>query len=294
MAYAARKRGVWARAHPGLAMDSNRAAPRFPATVLTQARSALEVTATRTADLIRSLPDLHAPVPGSEWTVREAAVHLVSLAGIYADVAGGMPSPIESMTREALGHQNARRLGDIPESDPGKVAGFLTEAVAGLLEATACRSGDQAVVFHAGVSLDLASLMCISLGEHVLHGYDIARSVGSPWTIDPLHARLVLSGYGPCYGSWLSGKATPDLTTTYEIDLQGGDAFTLRLSEGSCHFQPGDSEIVDCAISADPVAFLLVCSGRMTQWEAIALGLYRTKGPTPEMGLSFMDLFAYP
>ena len=134
-----------------------------PATVLAQARSALEATARRTADLIRSLPDLHAPIPGSEWTVREAAVHLVNLAGIYTDIADGMPSPIESMTREALGNQNARRLGDIPESDPEKVAGLLTEAVAGLLEATACRSGDQAVVFHAGVSLDLASLLGISL-----------------------------------------------------------------------------------------------------------------------------------
>jgi hypothetical protein len=275
-------------------MDSNRAAPRFPAKVLTQARSALEATANRTADLIRSLPDLHAPVPGSEWTVREAAVHLVSLAGIYADIAGGMPSPIESMTREALGRQNARRLGDIPESDPEKVAGFLTEAVAGLLEATACRSGDQAVVFHAGVSLDLASLMCISLGEHVLHGYDIARAVGAPWAIDPLHARLVLSGYGPCYGGWLNGEVTPDLTTSYGIELRGGDGFTVRFLEGGCHLEPWDSEAVDCTIAADPVAFLLVQSGRMNQWEAIALGLYSTKGSRPELGLTFMNLFVYP
>jgi hypothetical protein len=275
-------------------MDSNRATPRFPATVLTQARTALEATAKRTADLIRSLSDLHAPVPGSEWTVREAAVHLVNLAGIYADIAGGMPSPIESMTREALADQNARRLGDIPESDPEKVAGFLTEAVAGLLEATACRSGDQAVVFHAGVSLDLASLICISLGEHVLHGYDIARAVGSPWPIDPLHARLVLSGYGPCYGSWLNGEVPPDLATGYGIELRGGDGFAVRFLEGGCHLEPWDSEAVDCTISADPVAFLLVQSGRMNQWEAIALGLYSTKGPRSELGLTFVDLFAYP
>ncbi len=266
----------------------------FPATVLAQARSALEAIARRTTDLIRSLPHLDAPVPGSEWTVREAAVHLVNLAGMYTDIAGGMPSPIESMTREALGNQNARRLGDIPESDPDKVASLLTEAVAGLLEATACRSGDQAVVFHAGVSLDLASLMCISLGEHVLHGYDIARAVGSPWPIDPLHARLVLSGYGPCYGSWLNSEATSDMTTSYGIELRGGDAFTVRLSPGGCHFEPGDAGVVDCTISADPVAFLLVGSGRMTQWEAIALGLYSTNGPRPGLGLTFMDLFAYP
>lgn len=265
-----------------------------PATVLAPARSALEATARRTADIVRSLPDLHAPIPGSAWTVREAAVHLVNLAGIYTEIADGIPSPIDSMTREALGNQNARRLGDIPESDPEKVAGLLTEAAAGLLEATARRSGDQAVVFHAGVSLDLTSLTCISLGEHLLHGYDIARAVGFPWPIDPLHARLVLSGYGPCYGSWLNGEATSGLTTSYRIELRGGGAFTVRLLAGGCDFEPRDAGVVDHTISADPVAFLLVCSGRMTQWEAIALGLYSTGGARPEPGRTFMHLFAYP
>ncbi len=263
-------------------------------TVLAQARSALEATARQTADLVRSLPDLHKPIPGSAWTVREAAIHLVNLAGIYADIADGMPSPIQSMTREALGHQNAHRMGDIPETDPVKVAGLLTEAVAGLLEATACRSGDQAVVFHAGVSLDLAGLMCISLGEHLLHGYDIARAVGSPWPVDPLHARLVLSAYGLCYESWLNREATKGLTTSYGIDLRGGEPFMVHIGEDGCHIEPWDSGVVDCTISADPVAFLLVYSGRMTQWAAIAVGLFSTQESAPGQGLTFMDLFAYP
>jgi hypothetical protein len=265
-----------------------------PATVLAQARSALEETARQTADLLRSLPDLHAPIPGSEWTVREAAVHLVSLTGIHMDIADGMPSPIGSMTKEALRHQNARRLGDIPESDPEKVAGLLSEAVAALLEATAYRSADQAVVFHGGVTMDLAHLLCMSLAEHVLHGYDIARAAGAPWPIDPAIALLVLSGYGRCYGSWLNGEAASDLTTSYRIELRGGGDFTVRFSAGGCHTEPGDAGAVDCTIAADPVAYLLVHSGRMTQWEAIALGLYRIKGPVPELGLTFMDLFAYP
>jgi mycothiol maleylpyruvate isomerase-like protein/SCP-2 sterol transfer family protein len=264
------------------------------ATVLAQARAALEATARQTADLLRSLPNLHAPIPGSEWTVREAAVHLVNLAGISMDIADGMPSPIGSMTKEALRDQNARRLGDIPESDPEKVAGLLTEAVAGLLEATACRSADQAVIFHAGVTMDLAGLMCISLGEHLLHGYDIARAAGAPWPIDPLAAHLVLSGYGRCYGSWVKGEAASGLTTSYRIKLRGGGDFTVRLSDGVCRTEPRDTGAADCTIAADPVAYLLVCSGRMTQWDAIALGLYRVEGPVPELGLTFMDLFAYP
>ena len=262
--------------------------------LLAQACSALEATARRTADLLRSLPNLDAPVPGSEWTVQEAAVHLVSLAGISMDIAAGMPSPIGSMTKEVLRDQNARRLGDIPQSDPEKVAGLLTEAVAGLLEAIACRSADQAVVFHGGVTRDLARLMCISLGEHLLHGYDIARAAGAPWPIDRGHALLVHSAYIRCYGSWLDERAASGLTAGFRIGLQGGDDFTVRFSAGECHVDPRDSGPVDCTIGADPVAYLLVQSGRMTQWDAIALGLYRIQGPAPELGLTFMDLFVYP
>jgi hypothetical protein len=58
--------------------------------------------------------------------------------------------------------------------------------------------------------------------------------------------------------------------------------------------EPPGSGPVDCTISADPVAFLLVWSGRMNQWEAIALGVYGIDGRDSGLGLRFMNLFAYP
>lgn len=45
--------------------------------------------------------------------------------------------------------------------------------------------------------LDLARLVCIIVGEHLIHGYDIATADGHPWPIEPDHAKLVLYGYGP-------------------------------------------------------------------------------------------------
>src|SRR5437867_13406368 len=112
-----------------------------PTTVLSEARAALEAAARRTAALLRCLADLNVPVPGSEWTVRETAVHLVNTAGVHRDIAEGVPSPIESLAREAVAATNTGRLADIPEGDPEKVAGLLTEAVAAFLEATAYRFG---------------------------------------------------------------------------------------------------------------------------------------------------------
>jgi hypothetical protein len=265
-----------------------------PTTVLSQARPALEATTRRTTGLIRSLPDLDGRIPGSEWTVREAAVHLVDHAGLHTEIAEGLASPIESMAREALAAENAARIADIPEAGAEGVASLLTDAVAGLLEATANRSGQQPVQFHAGVSLDLAALVCISLGEQLLHGYDIATAVGAPWPIEPAHADLVIYGYGPYYGSTVNPEMVRGVTAGFGIDLRGGSSFTVRFNDGDYRLEPPRSGPVDCTISADPVAFLLMWSGRMSPWEAIALNLYVADRQDQGFGLHFMEFFAYP
>jgi hypothetical protein len=58
--------------------------------------------------------------------------------------------------------------------------------------------------------------------------------------------------------------------------------------------QPAGSSPVDCTISADPVAYLLVASGRLTPTAAIALGLLSAGGPRPELAGDFGRLFIFP
>jgi SCP-2 sterol transfer family/Mycothiol maleylpyruvate isomerase N-terminal domain len=265
-----------------------------PTTVLSQARSALEVTAGRTARLIRPLPDLDGRIPGSVWTVREAAVHLVNHAGLHTEIAEGLASPIASVAREALAAENSARIADIPAAGGEQAAALLTDAVAGLLEATANRSGHQPVQFHAGLSLDLAALVCISLGEQLLHGYDIATALGVPWPIEPAQADLVIHGYGPYFGCMVDPELARGVTSGFGIDLRGGSSFTVRFDDGGYRLEPPRSGPVDCTISADPVAFLLMWSGRMSPWEAIALNLYVVDGKEPSLGLRFMELFTHP
>lgn len=170
-----------------------------PNMILSEARVALEVTAGRNAAMLRALADLETPLPGSSsWTVRDAAVHLVNYAGIYTDIAQGTPSPVGEVTREKLAAENDLRIADIPETKPTVLAQLLLESVGGFLEATATLPGDQPVVFHAGINLDVAALSAIALAEQLLHGYDIAQAIGAPWSIDTEYARLVLYGYGFC------------------------------------------------------------------------------------------------
>jgi len=60
------------------------------------------------------------------------------------------------------------------------------------------------------------------------------------------------------------------------------------------HLDPADTGPVDCTIAADPVAFLLVVTGRLPAAAAIALGLWRLAGHRPELALGFTDLFVFP
>lgn len=265
-----------------------------PTTILAEAQVALEAVAEQTADLLRKLPDAEVPIPDSEWTVREAAIHLINWPDVYGDIANGMPSPVETLEKAAYAAVNAQRIADVPESDPDKLAHLMVDGIGRFLDTTAGRPGNQQVTWHCGLPIDLASLTCILLGEQVLHGFDMAKATGMPWPIDADHARLVDTAYAPIYVTVVNPATTRGLNVGYDLELRGIGRLTVRFIDGEYRLEPPDSGPVDCTMSADPVAFLLVGSGRLSQWDAIAMGLLSAGGNRPELALGFKDLFVFP
>ncbi len=170
----------------------------------------------------------------------------------------------------------------------------MLEAAEQLIDTTAGRPDQQRVPYHCGVRLPIADLVAVMAGEHLLHGYDIATAVGAPWPIDPAHAAVVLGAYAPNYGLCLNPATTRGLDAAYEIELRGLGRLVARFVDGEYRLEPADSGPVDCIISADPVAYLLVGAGRLPQWPAIALGLISAAGLRPELALGFTDLFIFP
>jgi hypothetical protein len=135
--------------------------------------------------------------------------------------------------------------------------------------------------------------MSIYLGEYLLHGYDIATAVGAPWPIDPGYAALAVRGYRACYPAIFNPAAATELKATYQLDTAGTNPFFVRIA-GGVYEEPATPGSIDCVISADPVAALLVLSGRLSQWAAIALGRLTFSGDRPEIGPRFTDLFVFP
>jgi hypothetical protein len=263
-------------------------------TLLNEVRTALSVVSARTAGLVESLSDTTVPIPGSAWCVREAAVHLAMVGFRYAGMVHGEPNQYPSLAPEDCARLNDQLNADIPESDPGKLADLMHDGTESLLAATALCDDTQDVLFDCGAVMTIPHLVGTALAEHLLHGYDMAVAVGQPWPIDPHHAALGLFGYGPRYGLCLNPATTAAHTAGYAIELTTGERLTIRFVDGDYRLEPPDAGPVDCTITADPVAFLLVGSGRVSQWAAIALGLVKADGDRPELALGFNALFLFP
>jgi uncharacterized protein (TIGR03083 family) len=262
--------------------------------LLSATRQSIVTATAQVADLVASIPDPTILAPNSTWTVRDFAAHLIVCAGLATDIAQGVPSPLESLDPAYHKPEMARRNADIAEADPGKLSRLLVDAVEGFLDATTDRPGDAPVIFHGANPFTVAGMAGVFLGEEVLHGYDMANALGRPWPIDPVDAQLVLAAYAPAFGFVLHPERTRGFSAGFGIELRGVGEMTVRFTDGVYGLEEAGAGPVDATISADPVAFLMVGAGRLSRYEAIALGLMSAGGDRPEMAVGFPDLFLFP
>ncbi|HEV8623164.1 MAG TPA: maleylpyruvate isomerase family mycothiol-dependent enzyme [Acidimicrobiia bacterium] len=245
----------------------------------------------RFAELVVSAPDLSVLARGSRWTVREVAVHVAVGARAFADLAAEPKPSIPSMA--ILSEEIERRMADVSETDPGKVAALTQDAVEDFIDAWVDRPADDPVDWD-GCPVTAATLAGVLLGEVVMHGYDMAYALGRPWPIDPNHAGLILGAYGPLFPLIVDAEAAKGHTAGYALDFGGGPVLTVRFTDGVIGLEPPGMGPVDVTLCSDPVTFLMVADGRLSQYEAIALGRMSATGDRPELAVGFKDLFVDP
>ncbi|HKN38364.1 MAG TPA: SCP2 sterol-binding domain-containing protein, partial [Acidimicrobiia bacterium] len=92
----------------------------------------------------------------------------------------------------------------------------------------------------------------------------------------------------------LHPERTRALSASFGIALRGAGEMTVRFTNGTYGLEEAGTGPVDATISADPVAFLMVGTGRLSRYEAIALGLLSAGGDRPDLGTAFFDFFVFP
>jgi hypothetical protein len=266
-------------------MDQNR--------ILEEARRSLATTARRLADLVTTAPDLSRLAMGLEWNLQQVTAHMITGTNWAAEFVKGNTGGLPTLDPAVIGPVLEQMIADFPESDPAKLGRLLLDAEDALLEALATQAGDRAML-HAGVPFTMAQFACTVLGDQMLHGYEMAAVIGRLWVIDAEDALLILEAHLPLFGAMLHAERTAGINAVIGIELRGGREVTVRFTEGAYSVEEGTAGDVDATMSADPVAFLMVESGRLSRYEAIALGLLTVGGNQPDLALGFFDLIVYP
>ena len=260
--------------------------------------AALTATAARNSRQLREITDPAAPAPGLDWTVAEVAAHLVADLREYTDViAGHGPgpalSPGQATAAELTAADNRRQLAGHTERDPSRLAAELSEAVPAFIAAAAAAPSGTPVSTPFGMAVRPATIAAIVLGEQLIHGLDLARAAGRPWPITAGDARLVIPALMDVLPGYINRDRARGLQARYELRFGGDLRYQLAIEDGTGTVGPATGR-PDCVITADPVAFLLVGYGRISQRGPILRGKLRSGGRKPWLGFRFGGLTVNP
>jgi uncharacterized protein (TIGR03083 family) len=264
-----------------------------------QTKGALRAAAGRTADLLRRVDNAAAPVPGLSWTATETAAHMVGELRDYAMALtrhtngymthANRPSESPSQMSAVV---NARQLTEVPERDVSRLADMVAEAALAYLAAAAAADESAAIPAANGLVLSPSMMTSLLLGEQVVHGLDIARAAGTDWDIEPRDALLILPGILSVAPEYLRPSAAA-ARVSFELRIRGANHYRMAVDRGTAVVTAA-GERSDCVITADPVAFLLLGYGRISQWSPIVRGKLRAGGRKPWKAMKFATLIASP
>jgi hypothetical protein len=233
--------------------------------------TALRDAAGRSAELLRRVDDGSVPVPGLTWTAAETAAHMI----------GELRDYTQALTRH-----------EVAERDMGLLAGLLENAAETYLAAASVANEDAAIPAANGLVLSPSTMTSLLLGEQVIHGLDVARAARTRWDIRPRDALLVTPGALSVAPYYLSRSALT-MRASFELRIRGANGYRMAVDHGTATITAA-GERADCVITADPVAFMLLGFGRITQWSPILRGKLRAGGRKPWLAMRFATMLSSP
>lgn len=290
-------------------MVTNRPAPApLPQVDLAAARRGLEAEGERVADLVASIGSEGGRRALGSWSVAELATHVSQAAGAIPSLAAGeMDSPIDdiwnlaSFTTALVTGEATRDPAELAQRIRAGVSRFLSDLdrldVARGPE-TATEEGVAWLV--DGVVVHRAMLVCHLLNELVVHGRDLAEAMGRPWKVDSAHAEMVLTGFIYQVLTSLPSDAMVDsaraggLRACFDIRLRHGSRTYWVFDRGHLSIENPSPRTVDCHLSADPAALLMVAWKRESHWPHVGAGRLVAWGRRPWLGLRLPSLVLSP
>ncbi|HEX4587333.1 MAG TPA: maleylpyruvate isomerase N-terminal domain-containing protein [Mycobacterium sp.] len=262
--------------------------------------NALRDAAARSADLWRRIDKPDAPAPGLSWTAAETAAHVVGDLHDYTQAltrhANGYMThanrPTESPSRLSA-KVNARHLEEVPERNLHRLAGMLESGVDAYLNVAANAVPSVDIATPNGLVIGPSTMAALLLGEQLIHGLDIARTANMPWTIPAADALLVIPGVLAVAPQYLNPRRAAGTHVSFELRMRGGACYRMAVDDGTAVVTAAGQK-ADCVITADPLAFLLLGYGRVSQLSPVLRGQLRAGGRKPWLAMKFGRLISSP
>ncbi len=189
----------------------------------------IEVAAGRVEVLVRDISNLDAPAKGLDWSVGETASHLIAAISQNTDLLKGTRETHKVADIAAI---NRERLALIDACGPEELADGIFRAASEITEAAESYPTGQQVRWVDDVEQDVVTLLSGVLGELLIHGFDIARSVGQPWVIRRQHAVQVIAGTLPALPLFVHHSNAAGFNGSYDVRVRGGVRFVARFDDG--------------------------------------------------------------
>jgi uncharacterized protein (TIGR03083 family) len=227
-------------------------------------------------------------VTGTDWTIHNTVVHITTVLDRWVGTAHG------STVEVARGRDFAGRMAEINQREidaaPGDPAA-LARAAGRWLDVAADPDATMHAYGTAEAQCTFTEATGTMLGEVMVHGFDIARTLHQPWPIPRRAGIAVFEGILPIVPLVYDGSATRGKEFDIDIRLRGRDSGigfhctpdALTISDGSLTGAP-------IHISADPGAWLLVGYGRQSQMSAALTGKIVAWGRKPWLATKFGQL----
>lgn len=263
------------------------------------ARAALAESTDQLTRLLRSVDDPDRPALGV-WTVAEVGTHLTHAFDIVSGLAlQEQSSFLDDLA--GLAAATTARVDRDPERDLGVLAEHIEAGARRFLDQTGTAGADDSRPWLVkGSTTRLVTLTCHLLNEVLVHGYDVARASHRPWPIQPAAAAMVLEGFlfqvlplvDP--GALVHPERAAGVQAAFEIRIRGGGRVWMVFDNGRLSVPVTAPGRIDCRLSVEPAAFLLVAWGRRSQWGPIMRGQLLAWGRRPWLGVRLRGLVRNP
>ncbi|NUT52466.1 MAG: maleylpyruvate isomerase family mycothiol-dependent enzyme [Saccharothrix sp.] len=268
-------------------------------------RAVLPDVTGRFADLVASADPKALATP--DWTVADTAAHVVAIASIYttllapdgAKVANpALAERIPAVTVDTVADLNDLALRHFTERDPAALAAMLRSMIGSIVDMTEGTDPESTVPWLGDSRLPVAGVLAHFVNELLIHGWDIARAVGAPWTIPSHEAGLffdlfIVGLVRNDFGSLLDGVPPSDRRIAVAFRSRHTRPVTLVLHRGRVSAEePGGP--VDVRVSFDPAVLHLVLFGRVGRVRAAVTGKLRVSGRRPWLLPAFLRAVRMP